>query len=289
MTNIDYLEEITKECNKTRKTVAKRTFFITIILLFISVAMYIGIPLIDDRASFEGTLMGGIFGLISFIFLIKFILLSSDKSKKIIEKCQNEIDKNLKPGETREDFFNDVNNPSFGKHCIDNCKIMVGNTFVLFEYVSLKGPFFSIIRGDNLGKFDVHYFSQNGSGTDLGVDINDKNGKFIRSFMTSPSNKDKFYKLMTALENIKKHSNGEFIPLGQALLDEDDEFVAELKENISKCDKKGVMMKCIGGILFGFFLIVASINSGTVFCYAGIALIVISIIFIVRSFIKHKK
>ncbi|WP_027626582.1 hypothetical protein [Clostridium lundense] len=247
MNKSKYLEKLTEECSEIRKIIAKKTLYVTILLIVISTIMYVGLPLLDSRAAPVATMFSSTLGFMGFIFLIRFFSFSGKIKDKVLIKCEDEIKKNLGANETFETFDNDITNPAFGQYLINGSKIFIGHTFVLFQGSTAKGPYFQILRGDNLGQFDVHYFSQNGVGTDIGVDIKDKNGKFIRSIMTS--DKDMFYKLLNALENIKSHANGEYIPMEQALGYEDNEFVGELKSKVSGHDRKGLTKLGIFGVI----------------------------------------
>lgn len=287
MNKSKYLEELTEQCSKIRKITAKKTLNATILLIVISIISYVGLSLLDSRAIPAAIMFSSTLGFMAFIFLVKFLLLSRKINDKALIKCEQEIERNLGPNETFETFDNDITNPAFGEHIINSYKIRVGHTFVLFQSLTNKGPYFQILRGDNLGQFDAHYFSQNGVGTDIGVDIKDKNGKFIRSILTS--NKEQFYKALNALENIKSYANGEYIPMEQALGDQDNEFVGELKNKISHQDKRNLTKLGIFGILFGIFLLIASVDSGKGFAYAGIILAIVSIILIIWANIKFRQ
>lgn len=287
MNKSKHLEDLTEQCSEIRKITAKKTLNATILLVAISIISYVGLSLLDYSATPGAIIFSSLFGFMGFIFLIKFLLLSRKTNDKAIIKCEEEIEKNLGPNETFETFDNDITNPAFGEHIINNYKIRVGRIFVLFESLTAKGPYFQILRGDNLGQFDVHYFSQNGVGTDIGADIKDKNGKFIRSIMTS--NKDQFYKILNSLESIKSYANGEYIPMEQALGNQDNEFVGELKNKVSRQDRKGLTKLGILGVIFSIFLLIAAVNSGEIFAYAGIVLAIASIILIIWANIKFRE
>ncbi|KRU27459.1 hypothetical protein VT91_26100 [Clostridium sporogenes] len=287
MNKSKYLEELIEDCSEIRKVTAKRTLNVTIILIVVSIIAYVGVSSLDSEALIAAIMLSSIFGFIGLIFLIKFLLSSGKIKDKVLIKCEQEIEKNLGPNETFETFDNDITNPAFGQYIINGSIICIGHTFVLFQSLTAKGPHLRVLRGDNLGQFDVHYFSENGVGTDIGVDINDKNGKFIRSIIMS--NKDIFYKLLNSLENIKSHANGEYIPMEQALGYEDNEFVEELKNKVSNQDRKGSIKLGILGVIFGLFLIIAAVNSGEIFAYAGIVLTIVSIVFIIRVNIKSRR
>lgn len=288
MNKSKYLEGLTKECSKIRKIATKQALINAIIFIAISVTSYLAVVFLlkakDEPGAFAFSALAG---LSSFILLIKSLLLSRKMNDKVIIKCEEEIEKNLGPNETFETFDNDMINPMFGRHTVDSHNISVGHIFVSIERLTAKGPDFQILRGDNLGKFDVHYFSQNGIGTDMGIDIKDKNGKFMRSILTP--NKGQFYKMLNALENIRDYANGEYIPMEQALGNEDTEFVKGLKSNISRQSRKSLTKLGIFGILFSIFLLIASVDSGKGFAYAGIILAIVSIILIIWANIKFRQ
>jgi hypothetical protein len=281
-----YLEQITKECAELRKPMAKRTLTSVVILVILSIVIYIGLPALDSRAAGTALFLSVPFLLIALIFFIKFLRLNSAISSSSLMKNQKEIENNLISGETISDFDSDIANPAFGKHIINDSTILVGHKFILFQSLTSNGPHFKILRGDILGNFDVHYFSQNGVPGDIGVDINNKNGKFIRSIMTS--DKDSFYKLINAMENLKAYANGEAITTEQAALKQDNEFVSELKNKVTKQDKKGATKLGFLGMLFGVFLVIAGSSSGVAFVYAGLALLIISIIFTITINVRKR-
>ncbi|NOH15372.1 hypothetical protein HMJ28_03055 [Clostridium cochlearium] len=70
---------------------------------------------------------------------------------------------------------------------------------------------------------------------------------------------------------------------------EDNEFVGKVKNKISRQNRIGLNILGISGIAFSIFLIVASVNSGEAFAYAGIILFIVSIIFIIGVNMKFKQ
>jgi hypothetical protein len=118
------------------------------------------------------------------------------------------------------------------------------------------------------------------------MDIKDKNGKFIRSVMTS--NKDKFYELLNAMEKAKDFANGNYSDASDKS-GYDNTFAGEVKAAVNDCDKNNYTKWGILGILMGIFLCIASNSSGIAFLYGGFALIVISIVFIVVVNIKLRR
>lgn len=277
-----YLEKSIEKCSETRKPVAKKTLFSVILFVVIAIASYIGIPALDSNAAPVAIMLSLILGFMALIFLLRYLRLNGKISDKIIMKCEQEIEKNLKPGESFETFDNDMLHPAYGTHIVNGINVIIGRTFVLFQRENLNGPSFNIIRGDNLGNFEVHYSSEDG----IGVDIKDKNGKFIRSVMTS--DKNQFYKFLNAMEKIKHYANGEDAPAEQALNTEDDPFVRELKNKVKSTDKKGYIKVGTMGIAFGIFLCIAGNSSGEAFIYGGLILAALSIAFIIGVNIKFK-
>lgn len=277
-----YLEKLIEKCNKARKPVAKRTLYSVIIILFIAIAAYIGISSAAPDDTFTPIMFPSFLGLMALIFFIRYLKLNGDINDKIIMKCKQEIEKNLKTSESFETFDNDMLHPAYGTHIVNDTTVIVGRIFVLFQRENLNGPSFNILRGDNLGIFKVHYEADN-----IGVDIRDKNDKFIRSIMTS--NKNQFYSFLNAMENIKHYANGEDIVEQQTLNTDDDPFVKELKNRVNSGDKKGLIKAGILGIVFGIFLCIAANSSGAVFAYGGLSLIALSIAFIIGVLIKFKR
>jgi ABC-type multidrug transport system fused ATPase/permease subunit len=287
MNESKYLENLTKECNEIRAAIAKRTLISVIILAVLAVIAYVGLISLDSRAASVAVMLSSLLGLIALIFFIKFLILIKEISYKTLAKCQQEIQKNLKENETFETFDKDITIPAFGAHSINAYKISIGHTFVLFQRLTSKGPHFQILRGDNLGNFDVHSFSQNGVGTDIGMDIKDTNGKFIRSIMTS--DKERFYELLNAMESIKRYANGDTISEMQYSANQNDPFVEEVKNGVKRQTKKGYTKIGVFGIIFGIFLVIAGSSSGEAFIYGGFTLMVLSIIFIIYANIKFKR
>lgn len=279
-----YLKKLLEQCNETRKPVAKKTLYSVILLAAIAIISYIGLPLLNTNAAPMATMLSVIFGLLAVIFLIRFIRINGRISNAVLMKCEKEIEKNLKAGENFETFDTDMLHPAYGEHIVNITNVIVGQTFVLFQRINLNGPSFNILRGDNLGDFDVHYFSQNGVGTDIGMDIKDKNGKFIRS-ITTPD-KDQFYKFLNAMEKLKHHANGEEVPEEHVVNGEDDQFVQELKQKVKNTDKKGFIKLGILGIVMGIFLCIAGNSSGEGFIYCGLGLTILSIAFIIGVNVK---
>ncbi|BCN29396.1 hypothetical protein [Anaeromicropila herbilytica] len=282
-----YLDTILEENNKFKSSTSKRTLINVIVLIVVAVVAYFGIPSLDKRAAFVGNMLSGIMALMALIFFIKYLRLNSPIKEKEINKCLQEIQKNLKADETFDTFDQDISNPAFGEYIIDNSNIRVGKTFVLFYSIYTSGPLVRILRGDNLGEFDVHYFTQNGLGTDIGVDINDVNGKRIKTVMTS--DKNKFYPFLNAMEQIKHYANGNDIVVEENSIGQEQAFVQEVREGIEHHDKKNYIKIGIFGIVFGMFLCIASSSSGIAFLYGGLALMVISIVGIIATCIFMRK
>lgn len=280
-----YLEKLLEEASPTRKAMANKHLFYTILLLIIAIAAYIGLPLLDPRAAGTGTMLAVVFGFLAIFFAIRFISLNSQVSEKTISKCQREIEKTLKPGETIADFDEDIMHAAFGNYKLDFLNISVGRKFVLFQRFKNNGPSFNVLRGDILGEFTAHYFSEGGVGTDIGIDIKDKNGKFIKSLITS--DKKTFYEVLNALENLKSYVNGEFDSEDQAAASGENEFVSELKNKVKAQDKNGLTKVATLGIFLGLFLCIAGNSSGEAFIYAGIAIFILSVVSIL--FLKLKK
>jgi hypothetical protein len=281
-----YLQNVVEEHSELRKATAKRSLTTIILFASFSIISYFGISSLDSRATSVAIMLSGVFGLICLILLVKFMQLIGEISDKVISKCEKEIENNLKSQEQFETFDNDMAQAAFGEYDMKGYKIRVGYAFVLFQYLTNKGPSFHILRADNLGNFDVHYSSQGGVGTDIGMDIKDKNGKFIRSIMTS--DKELFYKVLNAMESIKSYANGEDIAAGQDSINQENPFVEQVKNKVAQQDRKGSTKLGIAGIFFGFFLFIAGSSSGVVFSYAGLALIIISITFIIVVNVKRK-
>lgn len=286
MNKSKHLEKITEDCNKMRTFISKRTLIVVILLVVVTIIAYFGIIALDSRSADTAASFSTTLGLITLFFFIRFLSLNGNINDKVLMKCEQKIQQNLKSDETFETFDNDMKNPAFGIHQINGSKVLIGHTFVLFQSYNTKGPYLNILRGDNLGDFNVHYFSR-GSASDIGMDINDKNGKFIRSVMTS--NKDQFYELLNAMEKIKNYANGNDIPVGQDFLNQDDPFVKALKQKVNRVDKKSYNKIGFLGIMFGIFLVIAASSSGVGFAYAGLILIVISIFFIIGVQIKLRR
>lgn len=281
-----YLEKLIEEYSEARKPVAKKTLSAVILLVVIAIAAYIGLPLLDYRAAPVGIMISLIFALIAIIFFIKYLRINAKIGDKIITKCTEEIEKNLKTGENFEVFDTDMISPAYGQHSINGIRVLVGHIFVLFVYFNSNGVRFKILRGDNLGNYDVHYFSEGGIGNDIGVDINDKTGKRVQSVMTQ--DKDELYKLLNAMEKIKHYANGEDVLEEQALNSEDDQFVGELKKKVQNTDRKGLIKVGTLGIVVGIFLCIAGNSSGQGFIYGGLALMVLSTVFIIGVNIRLK-
>lgn len=279
-----YLEGLSDKCKEIRKPMAKKYLFNVILFLVIAIAAYMGLPLLDTRAASAGTILSLALGLVTVIFLVKYLRLNAKINDKILIKCEQEIERNLKPGETFEAFDRDIMSPAHGTYSVNGSKVLVGSIFLVFERLNDNGPSLNILRGDNLGNFDVHYASQGGIGTDIGMDINNKDGKFIRS-VTSQS-KDEFYNLLDAMEKLKHCANNEDIPVEQTSTNEADPFVEELKKKVKHTDKKGSIKLGILGILLGIFLCIAGNSSGNAFIYGGLALTVVSIVFIISVSMK---
>jgi Ni,Fe-hydrogenase I cytochrome b subunit len=282
-----YLEKITEESNNIRSATAKKTLTSIIMLIVVSIAFYIGLPLLDPRAVSTGTMLSAIFGILSLIFIVKFIFLSGSLSNKVLAKCQQEIQNNLHTDESFETFDADITNPAFGEHNINGMKVLVGKTFVLFERFTAKGPHLQIVRGDILGDYDVHYLTQNGVGTDIGVDIKNKNGKLIRSVMTS--DKKEFYEFLNAMEKIKSYVNGNDTVVEESSFTDDHPFVEEVKNGVARQDKKGYTKIGVFGLVFGIFLFIAGSSSGVAFIYGGLVLFIISLIFIILVNVLPKR
>jgi hypothetical protein len=163
-----YLQKVVKEHSEIRKATSKRALTSVILLVALSIISYVGISSLDYRATPVAIMLSGVFGLIGLILLIKFLRLKGEISEKVISKCENEIQKNLESPEQFETFDTDMAQVAFGEYDMNGYKIRVGYAFVLFQYLTNKGPSFHILRADNLGDFDVHYTSQGGVGTDIG-------------------------------------------------------------------------------------------------------------------------
>lgn len=284
MNKSKYVEKVAEEHNERRRVLAQKTLFSVIIIAVIVLAVYVGLPLLDSRATTTAVILSTMFGLIGLIFFIKFLVLNKDISDKVILKCEQEIQKKLNQGETIEIFETDITNPAFGEHTINTSTVLVGRTFILFQTLTNKGMNFEILRTDNLGDFEVHYFSQGGVGNDIGMDIKDKNEKFIRSVISQ--DKEQFYKFLNAMEKAKHYANYTDVEDIQAYDDQTDPFVEELKAKVKHTDKKGLTKSGILGILFGIFLAIAGSSSGVAFIYGGLLLFVTSIIFIIVLHIK---
>lgn len=281
-----YLEQIIQESNLMRGKTSKRTLFSVILLAVISILVYIGLPMMDSRAYTTAVMLSGLLGFLTILFLIKYLQMSGKISAKTLEKCNQEIIKNINVNESIETFDMDIMNPAFGSYMINDSKVLVGKVFVLFQRITAKGPHFQVLRGDVLGEYKVHYFTQNGVGTDIGIDIKDRNGKFIRSVMTS--DKEQFYKLLNALENIKKYAAGENTPL-ENFNSETDSFTQDVQKGIQKVDTKNHTRLGVIGVIFSVFLVIAGSSSGIGFIYGGFILFIASIIFIISVRVKYKR
>lgn len=270
-----YLEEQLAKSNRINEAQSKKILRSVVILAAIAIAGYIGISASDPQAAPTAVFLSGIFGILCLIFFIKYLKLRKPISENVQQKCEQEIKKNLKADEYFQTFDEDMLNPAFGVHAYIAGTATVGKEFILFLRLNANGPKFEIIRGDALGDIKVYYSANAGISQDIGIDLKDKNGKFIRSVLFQ--DKTSLYKILDALEKIKNYNNGDVSAIESEEYHEDS-FVHETKSKIAGIDRSSKTKLAIVCLMFGAFLTVAGSGSGIVFVYAGIALFTISLI-----------
>lgn len=286
MGNSKYLEQELSKNRSIKETQAKKTLISVIILAVFIVVAYIGISTADPSAGSTATLFSGVLGIILLIFFIRYLKLRKPISENVIQKCEQEIKKNLNTDEYFETFDNDMLNPAFGIHEFNGESVTVGKKFVLFHELKTNGPKFKIIRGDVLGDIKVYYSANGGVSQDIGIDLKDKNGKLIRAVMFN--NKNSLFKLLDSLEKIKKYSNGDPDTVTEAEDGYEDPFVYEAKSKIAGIDRNSKNKLATVCLLFGVFLTIAGNSSGLAFTYGGMALFSLSLVALIYINIRKK-
>lgn len=281
-----YLEEQLAKSSSIKEAQSKKTLISVVILVVITVAGYIGISSADPEAAPTAVLFSGVFGILCLIFFIKYLRLRKPISENVRQECEQEIKKNLKADEYFETFDEDILTPAFGVHAHVAGTTTVGKKFILFSRLNANGPKFEIIRCDDLGDIKVYYSANAGISQDIGIDLKDKNGKFIRSVLFQ--DKTSLYKLLDALEKIKKYTNGDTAAVIEAEEGHEDFFVSETKSKIAGIDRSSQTKLAIAGLVFGAFLTIAGSGSGIAFTYGGLALFAISLASLIYITIRKK-
>lgn len=282
----EYLEEQLAKSNRMKEAQSRKTLISVVILAVVAVVAYIGISAADSQAASTAVIFSGVLGIICLIFFIKYLKLRKPISENVHQMCEQEIKKNLKADEYFETFDEDMLKPAFGVHDYIAGTANVGKKFILFHRLNANGPKFEIIRGDALGDIKVYYSANAGMSQDIGIDLKDKNEKFIRSVMFQ--DKTSLYKLLDALEKIKNYNNGDTAAVIEAEEGHEDSFVVEAKSKIAYIDRSSKTKLTIVGLVAGAFLTVAGGGSGVVFIYGGIILFTISLVALIYITIRKK-
>lgn len=271
-----YLDEQLEKSNIMKETQSKKTLKSVVIFAILAIVGYIGISSASPEAAPTAVLFSGIFAILGLIFFIKYLKLHKPIGESVYQMCEQEIKKNLNADESIETFDEDILKPAFGVHAYLGGTVTVGKKFVLFNRLNINGPKFQIIRGDVLGDIKVYYSANAGMSQDIGIDLKDKSGNFIRSVLFQ--DKDSLYKLLDALEKIKNYTNRDDSSIVEAEKGPEDSLVYETKSKISNIDRSSKTKFTVVGLVFGAFLTIAGSSSGVAFIYGGIFLFTISLI-----------
>lgn len=271
-----YLDEQLAKSNVMKEAQSKKTLKSVIIFAIFAIVGYIGISSASPEAAPTAVLFSGIFAILGLIFFIKYLKLHKPISESVYQMCEQEMKKNLKADESIETFDEDILKPAFGVHDHLGGTVTVGKKFVLFNRLNISGPKFQIIRGDVLGDIKVYYSANAGMSQDIGIDLKDKNGKFIRSVLFQ--DKDSLYKLLESLEKMKNYSNKDESSIVEAEEGPEDSLVYETKSKISNIDRSSKTKLTVVGLVFGAFFTIAGSGSGVGFIYGGIFIFTISLV-----------
>lgn len=271
-----YLEKQLEQSKLMKEAQSKKTLKSVIIFAIVAIVGYIGISSASPEAAPTAVLFSGIFAILGLIFFIRYLKLHNPISESVCQLCEQEIRQNLNADESIETFDEDILNPAFGVHAYLGGTVAVGKKFVLFNRLNLTGPKFEIFRGDVLGDIKVYYSANAGVSQDIGIDLKDKNGNFIRSVLFQ--DKDSLYKLLEALEKIKNYSDRDNSSIVESKEGPEDSLVYETKTKISNIDRSSKTKLTVVGLVFGAFLTIAGSSSGVAFIYGGIFLFTISLI-----------